>query len=189
VKHLRAFIGIDFSDEIKNQIVEAQNKIKVYAEGGRWTSADNFRMALKFLGDVNPMQLDQVKNILSNICSGKTSFDVAISGLWTFDDKDLVKFLWLGLSGELDQLRTIQAKVDSALLPMGFQPEKRGFAPHVTIGQDIIFKSDFKQIETELGHIQLSTMKVKSLYLFESEHVQDQRVYRKIAEFSFTSKI
>lgn len=185
---MRAFIGIDFSDEIKNEIVEAQNKIKVYADGGRWTQPDNFRLALKYLGVISTDQMEQIKTTLGNICSGKMPFDVAISGLWTFDDKDLVKFLWLGLSGELDQLRSIQTEVDSALLPLGFQPEKRGFAPHVTIGQDIIFKSDFKQIEAELGHIQLSTMKVKSLYLFESEHVQDQRVYRKIAEFSFAPK-
>lgn len=185
---MRAFIGIDFGDEINQEIFAVQNKLKSHAESGRWKPLDNFHLTLKFLGEVSSSQVEQINQSLTSACNREKPLDLAVSGLWTFDGKDSIRVLWLGLTGDLDQLRILQNDIDGALQPLGFPAEKRGFAPHVTIGQDIVFRTDFKKIQEELGDVQLSTMAIKKLYLFESVQEQGKRIYKKVAEYSLLAK-
>ncbi len=184
---MRAFIGIDFGDEINQEIFDVQNKLKANSESGRWKPIDNFHLTLKFLGEVSPTQVEQINQAMSSICNSEKPLNLAVSGLWTFDGKDSIRVLWLGLTGDLDALRDLQNNIDGALQPLGFQAEKRGFAPHVTIGQDIVFKTDFAKIQAELGDVRLSTMTIKSLQLFESVLDQNKRIYKKVAEYSLSA--
>ncbi len=185
---MRTFVGIDFTNEVKEEIIEVQNRLKGATQSGRWKSIDDLHLTLKFLGEVNSAQLIQVHDAVKNICMEKAPFELSVSGIWTFDDKDAVKFLWLGLAGDLDQLRNLQGDIDSALAPVGFPAEKRGFAPHVTIGENIVFKTDFAKVADDLGSVQLSTMPIKSIYLFESKREHNKRGYHKIAEYPLTVK-
>lgn len=180
---MRVFIGIDFSDQTKQEILGIQNQLKPYATSGHWKPLDNLHLTLKFLGEVQPDQIEQINETLSQLCNNRKAFELSIANLWTFDGKDSIRVLWLGLSGDLDQLQALQQKVDASLSPLGFAAEKRGFAPHVTIGQDIVFNTDFSQVQKELGEIELPIGWIKCLYLFESQEIEGKRVYTRIAEY------
>ena len=53
---MRTFIGIDFEDAIKNNILELQNKLRKYVVKGRWKHSDNFHLTLKFLDEIDSEQ-------------------------------------------------------------------------------------------------------------------------------------
>ncbi len=180
---MRVFIGVDFADQTQSEITGIQNQLKPYAVSGNWKSQNNLHLTLKFLGEVSTEQLPVIHDTVRTICSSRKAFSLAISNLWSFDGKDSIRVLWLGLTGDLDLLQSLQNKIDTDLQPLGFAAEKRGFAPHVTIGQDIVFKSDLAQIQAELGEIELKSQPIRSLYLFESQEVAGKRVYTKIAEY------
>ena len=180
---MRAFIGIDFNDEIKNEILAIQDKLKPHIDSGRWKSFDDLHLTLKFMGEIGSGPLEPINDAMKAVAKQVQPFTLSLADFWTYDDKDLMRFLWLGLAGDLDALRNLQAAVDKALEPLGYPAEKRGFAPHVTLGQDLVFQTDFEQVKTALGPVQLKDMTVHWLVLFASEETEGRRVYRKIAEY------
>ena len=180
---MRVFIGIDFADQTKQEIQTLQNQLKDQALSGHWTAPHNLHLTLKFLGEVRVEQLPAIQEMLSRIGSNQKAFNLAVSNLWTFDGKDSIRFLWLGLTGDLDQLQLLQQKIDTEMQPLGFAAEKRGFAPHVTIGQDIVFKTELSDVQKRSGDIELKSERIRNLYLFESQEIDGKRIYTKVADF------
>ena len=185
---IRTFIGIDFDKELKNKIYKLQQTLKTYAKKGRWKYIDNFHLTLKFLDEITLAQKAQIDDAMKKLCMDKIPFNLEITKLGTFEGKDSIRVLWLGVTGDMPQLQTLQREIDNALIPIGFEPEKRSYKPHITIGQDIVFDCSFDQILNRIGDIQLGTNRVKEIFLFKSEQIQYKRVYTKIARYDFTEQ-
>jgi len=186
---IRAFIGIDFDDNCKKYIYELQQKLKESARTGRWKYIDNFHLTLKFLDNITPEQKKQIDNIMQNICLEQNPFTLEISKLGFFSGNDTIRVLWLGLSGDLRQLGHLASKISYSLSEIGFAPEKRKYTPHITIGQDILFKYPFEQVNNSIGPIRFGPIAVNRLTLFKSEQIQGHRVYTKISEYPLKSKL
>lgn len=184
---MRAFIGIDFEEEMKNEIYEIQQKLKKYAKKGRWKYIDNYHITLKFLDEISLTQKKSIDDVMGRICSDKKPFDLSASKLGIFKGKSSIRVLWLGLTGDIQKLQLLYKEIDKAFTPIGFFPEKRKFRPHITIGQDIIFKYDFNQIRDSIGEINLDLIRVKSLYLIKSEQIKNKRIYSKVTEYKFSN--
>lgn len=180
---IRAFIGIDFSRELKNEIYKRQQIMKSYAHRGRWKYIDNFHLTLKFLGETTSAQREQINEIMKSICANEKPFCLQIKGVGTFPGRDSVRVLWLGLAGDIAPLQSLHQKIDTALAPIGFQPEKRSYRPHITIGQNIVFKRSTAQILEQMKDLQLGRVEVSSLFLFKSEQINNKRVYTKVQEY------
>ncbi len=135
------------------------------------------------MDEISVSQKAEIDNVMKNICAGKTPFNLEISGIGTFAGKDSVRVLWLGISGDIKELKSLQQDINRSLASIGFPPEKRKFRPHITIGQDIIFADSFDHICNELGEVHLGSVKVNKLFLFKSEQIQHKRVYTKVTEY------
>jgi 2'-5' RNA ligase len=181
---MRAFIGIDFDNKTKNEIYQLQQRLKRYAIKGRWKHINNFHLTLKFLDEINTTQQEQLDDVMKKVCTTRQSFSLTVTGLGTFDGKDSVRVLWLGLGGDTGHLHSLHEEIDKALAQIGFPWEKRRFRPHVTIGQDIIFECDFDQIRDAIGVIEFDLIKVNNLFLFKSEQIRNKRIYTKVTEYN-----
>lgn len=179
---IRAFIGIDFESELKNDILKLQQKLKKFAIKGRWKHIDNFHLTLKFLDEINASQIKQIDEAMKKMCTGIKPFNITLSGLGTFNGRNNeVRVLWLGLEGDIANLKTLQNSVDDIMAPIGFPPEKRSYTPHVTIGQDIIFEDNAGVVDD----FKFDPIRVDNLILFKSEQVQNKRVYTKVSQYNF----
>jgi 2''-5'' RNA ligase len=181
---MRAFIGIDFDDKLKKEIYDLQQRLKRYAVKGRWKHSDNFHLTLTFLNEVNLQQQRKIDEAMKKICLERKPFKLEISELGIFDGRDAVRVLWLGLKGDLQHLQTHSKDIDREFAPIGFPSEKRGFTPHVTIGQDIIFECPFDQIRSSIGPLSFDPVIVNNLYLFKSEQIQGKRIYSKVSQYT-----
>ncbi|NLY43051.1 MAG: RNA 2',3'-cyclic phosphodiesterase [Clostridiaceae bacterium] len=182
---MRTFIGIDFSRELKNKIYELQQELKKHAIKGRWKHIDNFHLTLKFLDEITLAQKAQIDEAMKKLCIDRSPFNLEINKLGIFNGKDSIRVLWLGVAGDIQQLQALQKEIDNALVPIGFEPEKRNYKPHVTIGQDIIFDCSFEQIRNMTEDIGFGTNRVNEIFLFKSEQVQYKRIYTKISRYDF----
>lgn len=180
---IRAFIGIDFDQELKNEIYYLQQRLRKNALKGRWKHIDNFHLTLKFLDEINLEQKEQIDNVLRKLCIMRKPFNLSIADMGIFPGRDSIRVLWLGFTGDILQLHTLQHEVDEAMVPIGFRPEKRRYTPHITIGQDIVFSGDFGQIRESIGKFQFRKITVNGLVLFKSEQVQHKRIYTKASEY------
>jgi RNA 2',3'-cyclic 3'-phosphodiesterase len=71
VSIIRAFIGIDFSEKLKNEISILQERISKYAIKGRWKDIENLHLTLKFLGEINKEQQLQINKAIMEIYANK----------------------------------------------------------------------------------------------------------------------
>jgi len=180
---MRAFIGIDFSKELKKKVADMQLRLKPYASSGRWKYIDNFHLTLKFLGEIDLSQLSAIDRELREICSHAQRFRLKISGAGFFPGKDCLRVLWLGLGGDVDMLNWLQRAIDTKLESIGFKKEKRGYTPHITVGQDIVFTRGFDEIKNIIDSCEFPEATVDCVYLFESEQVGGKRVYTPLGKY------
>ncbi|HCC06542.1 MAG TPA: RNA 2',3'-cyclic phosphodiesterase [Clostridiales bacterium] len=185
---MRAFIGMDFGNEVNGQIYEIQEKLRKYARKGRWKDIDNLHLTLKFLDEISPTQKIDIDEVMKEISITRRPLYLTISELGFFKGSGSIPVLWLGLEGDIEELHSLHEETDKALSAIGFLPEKRMFKPHITIGQDIIFTCDFNQICEEIGKIQIDTTNINSIFLFKSMQIHNKRVYFKETEYNFSRK-
>lgn len=181
---MRAFIGIDFEDEIKKRILELQQRLKKYAVKGRWKHIDNFHLTLKFLNEIDLRQQELINVAMRGICSKQKPFSLQISGIGKFNGRDSIRVLWIGLTGDIQILNSLQNAIENELAPIGFPQEKRNYNPHITIAQDVVFECGFDEIKKSIGKFELNSSVVDSIYLFKSEQVQNKRIYTKIEKYA-----
>ena len=185
---IRAFIAVDFDDRLKKDIFRLQQEFRRLATKGRWKHIDNFHLTLKFLGEISGAQKLRVDAAMREICAARKPFRLETSIPGVFEGRDCVRVLWLGLAGDIGELRSLQGEIEKALAPIGFPPEKRGFSPHITIGQDIVFDGGFGKAAEIAGKAAWhGIIGVDRLILFRSEQIGNRRIYTRVSEYGFST--
>ncbi|MCX7745519.1 MAG: RNA 2',3'-cyclic phosphodiesterase [Clostridia bacterium] len=180
---MRSFIGIDFSKELKSKIADIQMKLRSDADVGRWKYIDNFHLTLKFLDEISKEQTDDIHQKLEEISERTEKFELRLEELGNFPGKDKIRVVWLSVGGELERLHHLQRQIDQALELIGFEKEKRKYTPHITIAQDVRFRSHFEEVKKRVLLDTLPSIKVDKLYLFKSEQIGNKRVYTPVREY------
>ena len=182
---MRAFIAIDFSSLLKDQIAGLQRELRPFASSVRWKYIDNFHLTLKFLGEIEPGKIEGIGEEVGKICRPLAPFSLKVSNIGCFPGKDSFRVVWLGLSGDLDRLRSLQSEIDTCLGKLGFEIEKRSYKPHVTIAQDVVFNTGFEKISEIASKISFSDIYVDRVYLIKSEQIGARRVYTPVSGYCF----
>ncbi len=183
---MRLFIAIDFNIEIKRKLADLQANLKDVAVSGRWKYINNFHLTLKFLGETKPENIKYINEKLITICSEYEVFRLKFSSLGHFPGKNSVRVLWLGLDGDINTLEKLQTDIDIQMESIGFTPEKRKYVPHITIGQDVVFKSGFQDGKEMVNLNEIPEITVRGISLFKSEQIGNRRVYASIYDHEFT---
>jgi 2'-5' RNA ligase len=133
---VRSFVAIELPEELKQELVEIVDRLSAGGQPGvRWVDPRGIHLTLKFLGDVAVDGLGDVAGALREAAREILRFRLAVGGLGVFPNPRRVRVAWVGVSGELDVLERLQQRVESALAPLGFAGESRGFTPHLTLAR------------------------------------------------------
>ena len=180
---MRAFLGIDFTPDMKQDLYEFQQGLRKQASSGRWKREENFHLTLAFLGEITLSKKKEIDVAMEKVCLDQPSFSLGFSELGMFPGRDSIRVLWLGLGGEIESLLTLHRAMGRALEPIGFPPEQKKFRPHITLGQDILFNQPFDQVQGTIETIRSVEIAVNKIHLFQSEQVGSKRVYTKISDY------
>ncbi|MBI2857228.1 MAG: RNA 2',3'-cyclic phosphodiesterase [Chloroflexi bacterium] len=131
---IRAFIAVELPGEVKADLVGIQDSLRRNGKGlARWVSVEAMHLTLKFLGDVSSDLLPQVSGVTKGAAAGTLPFRLKTDGLGMFPDSRSPRVLWIGLTGDTQVLVDLQARIEEALVPLGFAKEDRPFTPHLTL--------------------------------------------------------
>lgn len=130
---IRAFIAIEIDPVTVRRIAAAIEQLKARIGAIRWVGAGNFHLTLKFLGNIDESKIEPIGAALADALRPFPRLTINAKGLGVFPNSKRPRVLWVGLVGS--QLVSLQAKVQSALTPLGFAPEEKKFTPHLTIGR------------------------------------------------------
>jgi len=132
---IRTFIAIDVPDEVKKMISRAQENLRrIGSDRISWTRSQSIHLTLKFLGDVNEEEISDIANRVETAVLDFSSFDIQTTHPGGFPRIQKARVLYLGINGG-DELIKIQNAVDKSLSRLGFDREKKGFNPHLTVGR------------------------------------------------------
>lgn len=125
---MRLFVGLDLPRILRTRLSLLAGGIP----GARWLPAENYHITLRFIGEVAAHQAEEIDHALAALRA--RGFPLVLSGVGTFTRGGKDTTLWVGVerSAALDFL---QSKIETALQRVGREPERRRFAPHVTLAR------------------------------------------------------
>ena len=128
---MRLFVALALPDHLRSQLSGLCNGLP----GARWVAPENLHLTLRFIGEVEGHEAEDIDAALSGIRLPR--FSVTLSGVGEFGDDKRLRSVWVGVESN-EMLERLQAKVEQAVQRAGQPPEKRKFKPHVTLAR---FKS------------------------------------------------
>jgi 2'-5' RNA ligase len=134
---IRSFVAIELPDDARQALADLQRDLKAQAppKAVRWTRPESIHLTLQFLGDVAPNQVEAIAAALRGVCADRTPFTFQLREVGVFPNPNRPRVVWAGIVEPSGALAALQKQVTQALAPMGFEPEKRGFTPHLTLGR------------------------------------------------------
>lgn len=140
---IRLFVALSFPDEVCRSLAA----LCAGVPGARWAHPEQFHLTLRFIGEVD----GRIAHAISEELSGITmpNFELNLFGVGTFGDKRKANTLWAGVRPN-PALNRLQEKVDNAVLRVGLPPDRRKFAPHVTLAR--LNNAPFDRLGAYLSH-------------------------------------
>src|SRR3546814_757709 len=128
---MRLFVALALPDHLRSRLAELCSGLP----GARWVAPENLHLTLRFIGEVDGRDAEDIDVALSGIHLPR--FAIALSGVGEFGDGRRLRSVWVGVEAS-DMLDRLHAKVEQAVQRAGQPPEQRKFKPHVTLAR---FKS------------------------------------------------
>ena len=176
---MRAFIAIDFPDEIVKEIARVQGVLGNYKFTGKVTELENLHLTLKFLGEVEEKKVEKIMERLRGMRFGEFEAKLAEIGTFSYDLNPRIVWVKVGGRGVFE----MQKKIDEMMEKEGFAREER-FMSHTTIAR-IKYAKDkkgFIEYVKNLG-VKEVDFSVRSFKLMKSELREMGPVYTLLEEF------
>jgi len=133
----RIFVAVDISED-------ARRKVSAYIETLRkefrsvrvgWEKPEKLHLTLKFLGDCEEKQIDELEKIAAKIAGEFTRFELQIAETGVFPNARNPRVLWIDVKDKAGNLLRINERLETECARLGFEGERRKFVPHLTIGR------------------------------------------------------
>ena len=165
----RAFIAVEVpvSEELDN----FSKAVKDTDAPLKMVNLANIHITLKFLGDIDEALVPEIEDTMKTAVSGIQPFTMKLKGSGAFPNLNRISVIWAGMENA-DALGEISRKIDGGLKPLGFQPERRKFSPHVTVARVKGNKNKDKLVEvinqfqgTDFGEVPVNKIILKKSVL------------------------
>ena len=175
---MRAFIALELSNEIKNELARLQGELKKVGADIKWVKSQNIHLTLKFLGDIDEGKVEQIKKILDQISSQNKTFEISPFKLGAFPNIDNPRVVWAGIDKGCSNAEQIAQSVEDELSKIGFEKESRPFSAHFTLGRvksgknKAALKESFSSVEARP-----ESCAINSITLFQSTLTPQGPIY------------
>jgi 2'-5' RNA ligase len=137
-ENIRAFVAVELPREIHDLLEERQNKLRSAmgsaAGAVRWTRPESVHVTLQFLGSVPESLTGKITAAMQDASAGAGPLELALAGVGAFPNASRPRVVWIGLEGDIAELRALAGGLSERLKALGYAPDKR-FEPHITLGR------------------------------------------------------
>lgn len=168
---IRLFVGLRFPAPVNFQL----RNLCAGLPGAKWVNPDGFHLTLRFIGEINNRQAEDLDTNLQAIAV--RAFVLQLRGVGQFGQLEKAHTVWAGVERN-DALYHLRDKVESAVVRAGCEPDHRRFMPHVTLGK--LRHAPIDWLETFLLHntnFQSQSFEVNEFVLFSSHSGDNNRLY------------
>lgn len=196
---IRAFLAVELSQELRAELVTAQQELKRRIEpelkrGTRisWVQPASLHLTVKFLGDTDEQMIDPLRAALEQAIGREIAVNVPLERLGAFPRPHSPRVLWIGPSEhwekgtESKRIGEIHGAIEQVCEGFSFLRETRPFSSHLTLAR---IKAGERHVGVALAKsgvldrpLSLGALAVESVVLMKSELKPTGSVYTKLWE-------
>ncbi len=132
---IRSFIALPVPEEVTRHLARLHESVPHSAGRIRWVKAEAMHLTCIFLGDIEPGQVEPIGEAMTGVAAEVEPFLTSLDGVGAFPDFRRPRVVWIGFADGREEATALKTRLDDALEPIGFEPERRTFHPHLTIGR------------------------------------------------------
>ena len=132
---IRSFLAIELPKAILKKVAEIQGDLKSSHADVRWVSPEKIHLTLKFFGNIEEERVEAIVSAIEDSVRQTQVFAIRAKGTGAFPHWRTPRVIWMGLIDGKGILIPFQKQLDTDLKGIGFEPEGRGFQPHLTLGR------------------------------------------------------
>jgi 2'-5' RNA ligase len=132
---IRSFISLPASPSAQQRIAEVQMRLREEPADVRWESSEKLHITLRFLGDIEENDLDELAHALGPQLRGLPSFRISYNALGTFPGPTHPRIIWIGIEENAHVLEVERIVTGLCRERRLGRDEARAFHPHITLGR------------------------------------------------------
>ena len=172
----RLFVAIRPPAPIRERLLDLMEGVR----GARWQDEEQLHLTLRFIGEVDRHQAEDVAAALGSIHHAR--FEIALASLGSFDRRGEPTHLWAGVSPH-EPLKALHNKVDQALARAGVEPDRRAYLPHITLARLNRSTGPIDALLQAHGGIATPPFPVTEFRLYESDLTPDGAIYSVVGRY------
>lgn len=178
---MRLFVAIDLPWALRQRVAMLSG---AGIPGARWVPPDNYHITLRFIGETPAYRAEEIDQALTALRARR--FELTLAGLGTFAKSGRSTALWVGVERN-ERLDLLQSKIETALQRIGLEPERRRFAPHVSLARlDNAVEGKLAAFVQANNLFRAEPVTVGHFTLFSSLLGKEQSVYMPEVEYALT---
>ena len=158
----RLFVAVRPPASIRTQLLDLMESV----HGVRWQDEEQLHLTLRFVGEVDRHQAEDIAAALGSIHFPR--FDIALAGIGSFDRRSQATHLWAGVAPH-EPLKALHNKVDQALARVGVEPDRRAYLPHITLARLTRLSGPIDGLLRTAASLTSPPFAVEAFCLYESE--------------------
>jgi 2'-5' RNA ligase len=179
---MRLFVAIEIDAEIRKRIEEFVSRLKPTVANVRWVRPEGMHITLKFLGNVADEREPSIEHALRRIQAAR--FSITVHKIGVFPNPKSPRVLWAGTEAG-PEMAHLAERVDEQMADLGFDREKRAFAPHITLARfgERRKEANLSSVLSDPQH-SFGTMTTKEFHLYQSKLSPQGSRYSKLGSFA-----
>ncbi len=132
---MRVFAALPLPPAAVDSISAIVAPIKKRHPGLKWVAESAYHLTLHFFGEADDAALSSLGRVFEEPRLKRPVLDTRLGPLGQFPPRGTPRVLWISLADEEGRLRSYWELFESAVAPLGWEKDRRGFTPHVTLAR------------------------------------------------------
>ena len=186
---IRCFVAVEIPEPIQALLKPVQTHLQSQIhKRTSWTKPGNFHLTMKFLGDVRPEAINDIREAIQHVTDTHPPFSIAFGGIGAFPNLSRPRVVWMGLKQGASTVSRLAKAVNLELTHLGFSADTR-FHPHLTLARlrtatDLEpLKNILRKYDTIVG----GSMCVNEITLMQSQLHRNGAVYTPLSVCHFSA--
>jgi 2'-5' RNA ligase len=176
---IRTFIAVKIipGQSLRNTI----NLLKTELSGElvKWFDIRDLHLTLKFLGDVDTKLLENIKKKMEIVSQNFPVFNLQLTGLGYFENNRQPSILFAKIE-ENKFFLELYKQLETQLLEIGFEKEKRSFKPHLTLARikHLKIRNHFYTLLKNYDKNEFQESRIEEIILYQSTLTSSGPIYK-----------
>ncbi len=174
---IRSFIAVPLDLAVQKTATRLVKRLAEDKDGIKWVPTDNLHLTLKFLGDVDNVEIPKVCRYIEQACEGFDPIELTLSGTMALPSLERARVIAVHIEEPTGALVQLVSNLERLLADLGFKPEPRDYVPHLTLGRtrggsrrasDAVLARLEKERDTQLGIMRIEEVLLMGSFLEKS---------------------